>query len=164
MSLESHWPLAFGLLLIAAFGSWVFIHSNRSYLLRWAVIPASLVVAVASAKVYDGRLGYALPSERLPAHFVYLGHHVVMDRARKAAIEVWAGTGDTRLYRVPYSKPMEKTLEQAREQARGGMPVMVERRGGTPPRAAGSPGPSSAASESYEARVIMPWDVAPKKG
>ncbi|HWZ74029.1 MAG TPA: hypothetical protein VN326_21435 [Casimicrobiaceae bacterium] len=61
MIAETHWPLALGLMLIAGFGSWVFIHSNRSYLLRWAIIPVSVIVAVLSARLYDVRLGYTVP-------------------------------------------------------------------------------------------------------
>src|SRR5438552_14045296 len=73
MRIETHWPLALCLILIAGFGAWVFIHSNRSYLLRWALIPISLVVAVLSSWIYDAGLGYAVAAE-LPEKFVYLGH------------------------------------------------------------------------------------------
>ncbi|HET9578118.1 MAG TPA: hypothetical protein VFP44_09850 [Usitatibacter sp.] len=162
MWIESHWPLAFGLLLIAGFGSWVVIHSNRSYLLRWAVIPVSLVVAVASAKVYDARLGYAVASE-LPPKFVYLGHQVVVEDTRKAGIEVWAQAARTRLYRIPYTRPMEKALDRAHEHAKSGLPVMMERRGTDPgdgrPR---NRGLAEADEQPYESNVVLPSDLDPK--
>jgi hypothetical protein len=162
MSIESHWPLGFGLLLIAGFGSWVFMHSNRSYLLRWVLIPVSLVVAVASAKVYDARLGYAVPAE-LPPNFVYLGHKVVLDRAHKTGIEVWAQAADSRLYRIPYSRPMEKALQHARDQAKSGLPVVMHKLKGKP---GGRPGRAGVLADSrdplYESNVVLPSDLDPK--
>lgn len=169
--LDAYWPLALGLLLVAGFGSWVFMHSNRSYLLRWAIIPVSLVVAVASAKVYDARLGYAVAAS-LPPKFVYLGHQVVVERMHKAGIEVWAQAARTRLYRIPYSKPMEEALDRAREQAKSGLPVMMQRRGtarrgegaqqarGTPGAGAGRLADSGGAP--YESNVVLPSDLDPK--
>lgn len=155
---ESYWPLALGLILIAGFGSWVFIHADRSYLLRWALIPVSLVVAVASAKIYDARLGYAVAAD-LPPRFVYLGHQVVLERKHKAGIEVWAQAARTRLYRIPYSKPMEQALERAREQSKSGLPVVMNRRSGArgaPGRLADSSGPP------YESNVLLPSELTPK--
>jgi len=92
MLVEMYWPLALGLILMAGFGAWVFLHSNRSYLLRWALIPVALVVAVLSAKLYGARLGYAVAAE-LPEKFVYLAHQMVVEKNRKCGIEVWARTG-----------------------------------------------------------------------
>ena len=79
MAFSNYWPLSFTLILMAGFGAWVFIHSNRSYLLRWIIVPLSLCVSVVSAKVYDAALGYALQGD-LPAKFLYLGHHVVVEQ------------------------------------------------------------------------------------
>jgi hypothetical protein len=164
MSIESHWPLGLGLLLIAGFGSWVFIHSNRSYLLRWALIPASLVVAIASSRVYDARLGYAVAAE-LPPNFVYLGHKVVLERAHKAGIEVWAQAADSRLYRIPYSKPMEQALEHAHDQARSGLPVVMHKRKGK--SGEGQSGRGGRLAEStdalYDSNVVLPSDLDPKE-
>jgi len=162
MLIDSYWPLGLGLVLIAGFGSWVFIHSNKSYLLRWAVIPISLAVAVASAKVYDARLGYAVAVE-LPPKFVYLGHQVVVERMHKAGIEVWAQAARTRLYRIPYSKPMEQALERAREQAKSGLPVVMQRRKGQD----GLPAPgerrlADSGDALYESNVVLPSDLDPK--
>jgi hypothetical protein len=160
MILQLYWPLAIGLVLVAAFGSWVFIHSSRSYLLRWAIIPLSLAVAVASAKMYDARLGYAVAHE-LPPRFVYLGHQVVIEEMRKTGIEVWAQESGTRLYRIPYSKPMEQALDHARDQAKGGLPVMMQKRA----KAQGRPDARSLAdsgSPQYDSNVVLPSDVNPK--
>jgi hypothetical protein len=159
---DTHWPLAFGLLLVAGFGSWVFIHSDRSYLLRWAMIPLSLAVAVASAKVYDAGLGYAVP-ERLPPQFVYLGHQVVVERQHKAGIEVWARAARTRLYRIPYSKPMEKALDRAREQAKSGLPVVMHRQErSADPQGAMQGRQLAQSSEVYESNVLLPSQLDPK--
>lgn len=155
---EAYWPLGFGLLLIAGFGSWVFIHSNRSYLLRWAVIPISLMVAVASAKVYDARLGYAVAAQ-LPPKFIYLGHQVVVEKNRKAGLEVWTREAATRLYRIGYSKPMEQALDRAHEQARSGLPVVMHRsQGGAPSNAKAG----DAGVEGYESNVVLPAEINPK--
>ncbi len=160
--LASYWPLAFGLLLIAAFGSWVFIHSHRSYLLRWALIPVSLLVAVASAKVYDARLGYAVAMQ-LPPEFVYLGHQVVVEQKHKAGIEVWTQSARTRLYRIPYSKPMEQALERAHEQAKSGLPVVMRRQSQSPPgSSAGSGTLADNGGPLYESNVVLPSDLNPK--
>lgn len=160
MQLTSYWPLAFGLILVAAFGSWVFIHSNRSYLLRWALIPLSLVVAVASARVYDARLGYAVPAE-LPQKFVYLGHQVLIEDKHKTGIEVWAQVSGNRLYRIPYSKPMEQALDHAREQAKGGLPVVMNRRqAGKASKSSGALAGSGTAP--YDSNIILPSDLDPK--
>lgn len=158
---ESHWPLALGLLLVAAFGAWVFIHSNRGYLLRWAMIPVSLTVAVASARVYDARLGYAKPAEQLPAKFVYIAHQVVVERNRKTGIEVWARTAGTRLYRIPYTKGVENSMDEAREQGKGGLPVMMGKRVKPPGNESGSSGAADA-DPPYESHVVLPWEMNPK--
>lgn len=158
--MNAYWPLAFGLILVAGFGSWVFIHSNRSYLLRWAIIPLSLLVAVASAKVYDARLGYAVSAE-LPQRFVYLGHQVVVRDKHKTGIEVWAQVTENRLYRIPYTKPMEQALEQAREQAKGGLPVVMNKRAtGKKSGEAGALADSGAAP--YDSNIVLPSDLNPK--
>lgn len=158
--ITSYWPLAFGLILVAGFGSWVFIHSNRSYLLRWAIIPLSLAVAVASATVYDARLGYAVAAE-LPKRFVYLGHQVVVEEKHKTGIEVWAQVTENRVYRIPYSKPMEEALDHAREKAKGGLPVVMNKQGG------GKNGQSGALADSgsmpYDSNVVLPSELNPKK-
>jgi hypothetical protein len=156
--IETHWPLALGLVLVAGFGSWVFLHSDRSYLLRWAMIPVSLVVAVASARVYDAGLGYAVAAE-LPAKFVYLGHHVVVERARKTGIEVWGRSARTRLYRIPYSRPMEQALDRARDQAKGGLPVMMEKHARLSKAMANE---AQQDEPPYDAKVLLPSDVNPK--
>jgi hypothetical protein len=159
MLLDTNWPLALGLILIAAFGAWVFIHSNRSYLLRWAVIPVALVVAVVSTSIYDARLGYAVPAQ-LPSKFVYLGHQVVVEKNRKTGIEVWARTGATRLYRIAYSKPTEEAMDAAREQAKGGQPVVMSKRAA--PVAAADSAVTAQAEPGYESRVMLPSDLNPK--
>lgn len=162
MHVQSYWPLAFGLILVATFGTWVFIHSNRSYLLRWAMIPLSLTVAVASARVYDARLGYAMPIEQLPAKFVYIAHQVVIERAHKTGIEVWARTDGTRLYRVPYTKGMEKSMDEAREQGKGGSPVMMRERAKRPASESEGKGTSNG-DQPYESHVVLPSEVSPKR-
>lgn len=162
MLIDSYWPLGLGLILVAGFGSWVFIHSNKSYLLRWAVIPISLVVAVASAKVYDARLGYAIAAQ-LPPKFVYLGHQVVVERMHKAGIEVWTQAARTRLYRIPYSRPMEQALERAHEQAKSGLPVVMQRRekqDGTSGQ--GQRRLADSGGALYESNVVLPSDLDPK--
>jgi hypothetical protein len=161
MRVETHWPLLLGLLLIAGFGGWVFIHSNRSYLLRWALIPVSVVVAVLSSRVYDAGLGYAAAAE-LPEKFVYLGHHVVVEKKRKAGIDVWAQTEGTRLYRIPYSKPTEQAMDKAREQAKGGQPVVMHKRAGAEPSADRDRPMQSQSEHPYESNVMLPSDVNPK--
>ena len=158
--IASYWPLAFGLVLVAGFGSWVFIHSNRSYLMRWAMIPLSLAVAVASAKVYDARLGYAVAAE-LPKRFVYLGHQVVVEEKHKTGIEVWAQVSENRVYRIPYSKPMEEALEHAREQAKGGLPVVMNKHASDK-----KPGRDGALADSgtmpYDSNIVLPSELNPK--
>jgi len=159
--ISSYWPLAFGLVLIAGFGSWVFIHSDRSYLLRWAMIPLSLAVAAASAKVYDSRLGYAVAAE-LPKHFVYLGHQVVVEEKHKTGIEVWAQVTENRLYRIPYSKPMEEALEHAREQAKGGLPVVMDKRT-SDPKSAKDGALADSGVVPYDSNIVLPSQLNPKK-
>lgn len=167
MIIDPHWPLVLGLLVIAGFGSWVFIHSNRSYLLRWVLIPLSLVVAVGSARVYDAGLGYAVAVD-LPPKFVYLGHQVVVEQKHKAGIEVWAQAARTRLYRIPYSKPMEKALERAHDQAKSGLPVIMQRvkgKAGQGNAGQGRPGEGRRADSSdevYDSNVVLPSDLDPK--
>ena len=166
MIAATYWPLALGLILIAGFGSWVFIHSNRSYLLRWALIPVSVIVAVLSANLYNVRLGYAVAGE-LPPKFLYLGHKVIVEKAHKTGIEVWAQTSSSRLYRIPYSKPVEEAMDQAREQAKGGQPVVMRKRD----TAAPSDGPpsmrtgatmQSQVEQPYESSIVLPSDLNPK--
>jgi len=161
MRVETHWPLVLGLILIAAFGSWVFIHSNRSYLLRWTLVPVSLVVAVLTARLYDAGLGYAVAAD-LPGEFVYLGHQVVVEKKRKAGIEIWAQNGDTRLYRIAYSKPAEEAMDKAREQAKGGQPVVMRKRAAAPGSSGSSERTESGTDQPYESNVLLPSDINPK--
>jgi hypothetical protein len=158
MLVQLYWPLALGLVLVAGLSGWVFIHSNRSYLLRWALIPLALVVATASARMYDAGLGYAVPG-KLPDKFLYLGHQVVIANNRKTGIEVWVRTAGTRLYRIPYSKPAEEAMDRAREQARDGQPVLMRRMSG-----AGEALPRGASDTDarYESKLVLPSDVDPK--
>ena len=161
MRIETHWPLALCLILIAEFGAWVFIHSNRSYLLRWALIPISLVVAVLSSWIYDAGLGYAVAAE-LPDKFVYLGHQVVVEKKHKAGIDVWAQTANTRLYRIPYSKPAEQAMDQAREQAKGGQPVVMQKRAAEASSTGEGPMIEAQSEQRYESNVALPSDLNPK--
>ncbi|HUL64808.1 MAG TPA: hypothetical protein VLW55_09350 [Burkholderiaceae bacterium] len=163
MAFSNYWPLSFTLILMAGFGAWVFIHSNRSYLLRWIIVPLSLCVSVVSAKVYDAALGYALQGD-LPAKFLYLGHHVVVEQNRKTAIEVWTKAGKTRLYRISYSKSAESAMDAAREQAKTGQPVLMERREGPAQekRASRFGGRESAGEPIYESRIVLPSEINPK--
>jgi hypothetical protein len=162
MRVDTHWPLALGLILIAGFGTWVFIHSNRSYLLRWVLIPVSLVVAVLSARIYDAGLGYAVAAE-LPHKFLYLGHQVVVEKKRKAGIDVWAQTGSTRLYRIPYSKPAEQAMDQAREQAKSGQPVVMQKRPAEASSTGEGPMMEAESEQPYESNVVLPSDLDPKR-
>jgi hypothetical protein len=163
MAFSNYWPLSVTLLLMAGFGAWVFIHSNRSYLLRWIIIPLSLCVSVVSAKVYDAALGYALQGD-LPAKFLYLGHHVIVDQNHKTAIEVWTKAGKTRLYRIVYSKAAESAMDAAREQAKTGQPVMMERREipGQEKRTARFGGRETGGEPVYESRIVLPSEIIPK--
>jgi hypothetical protein len=157
---DLYWPLAVGLFFIAGLSGWVFIHSNRSYLLRWALIPLSLVVATASARLYDARLGYAVPAQ-LPEKFVYLGHQVIVADDRKSAIEVWTHTVGNRVYRIPYSKPLEESMDRARAQAASGQPVLMRRHAGVA-QPKGSGVRDGGDGERYESKVLLPSDIAPK--
>ena len=153
-------PLFAGLCLMAGLAAWVFIHSNRSYRLRWALIPAAFLIAAMSSSLYPSRLGYAVAMP-LPEKFVYLGHHVVVVQNQKVALEVWGQTRATRLYVVPYSKPMERALEQAQQAGRGGEPVVMHRRQGGAPGVPGKPTQSDL--EPYESNIILPEEVNPKQ-
>jgi len=108
-------------------------------------------------------LGYALQGE-LPAKFLYLGHHVVVEQNHKAAIEVWTKAGKTRLYRIAYSKSAESAMDNAREQAKTGQPVLMERREGSTQekRAVRSGGKDSVAQPMYESRIVLPSEINPK--
>ena len=163
MAFSTYWPLSFTLILMAGFGAWVFIHSNRSYLLRWVIVPLSLCVSVVSAKVYDAALGYAIQDE-LPPKFLYLGHHVVVEQNHKTAIEVWTKSGKTRLYRITYSKSAEGAMDAAREQAKSGQPVLMERRSAPPSekRAVGPSGRETSPEPLYESRILLPSELNPK--
>ena len=164
MAIATYWPLAFGLVLIAGFGAWVFIHSNRSYLLRWVMIPLALGVSVVSAKVYDARLGYAVSAE-LPVKFVYLGHQVIVERNRKTGIEVWAKSAGTRLYRIAYSRSAEGAMDVAREQAKAGQPVVMQRRQASAAKTSSQLASTQQSNDEpmYESRIVLPSDVDPKR-
>jgi len=161
MLADLYWPLALGLILMAGFGAWVFIHSNRSYLLRWALIPVALVVAIVSARLYDARLGYAAVAE-LPPQFVYLAHQVVVEKNRKTGIEVWVRASATRLYRIPYSRPTEQAMDHAREEAKGGQPVLMRKRPTETASTAAGAMPQPRAEQVYESKVMLPADLNPK--
>lgn len=150
-------PLALCLVLMAGFSAWVFMHSRKSYLLRWTLIPAAVLVAVMSSSMYDARLGYAVVGQ-LPDKFVYLGHHVVVVNTHKVGIEVWARTRSTRLYRIPYSKAAEQSMEQAKAGTQRGPVVMHKSKKGE-----GKPGQEGGdETEPYKSNVMLPSDIDPK--
>lgn len=145
-------PLVAILVGMAGAAAWVFIHARVSYLLRWVLIPAALVAAFCSAQIYDLRLGYAAPAP-LPTKFVYLGHHVVVLNGEKTAVEVWAQTRNTRLYRLPYSRGLETSMDKAQTLTDSGKTVVVHRN---------KPG-VEADTKPYESNIVLPSDANPKK-
>ena len=114
-------------------------------------------------RIYDAGLGYAVGAA-LPDKFVYLGHQVVVEKKRKAGIDVWAQTGNTRLYRIPYSRPAEQAMDQAREQAKGGQPVVMHKRAAEVSSTGDGEGPMMEAEseQRYESNVVLPSDLNPK--
>ena len=98
----------------------------------------------------------------LPGQFVYLGHQVVVEKKRKAGIEIWAQNGDTRLYRIAYSKPAEEVMDKAREQAKGGQPVVMRKRAAAPGSSGSSERTESGMDQPYESNVLLPSDINPK--
>lgn len=156
--LVAFFPLATGLLFMAGFAAWVFIHSHKSYRLRWLLIPSALIVATLTYLLYDVRLGYSVP-EPLPDKFVYLGHHVVIAHNQKVGIEVWAQTRDTRLYEVAYSRELEQILEFAKKKAQQGQPVVMEK-GKEGREGKGTKGDGK--DEPFQSNIVLPDQINPK--
>lgn len=140
-------PLVVVLLLLLSFAAWVFIHSPKSYLLRWLLVPMVFVAAAFSAYAYGLRLGYAAPTT-LPTKFVYLGHHIVVVQGEKVGIEVWAQTRNTRLYRIPFSQGAEKAMDAAKVKGKRGSVVMTKE--GEQKEGKGDP---------YESNIVLPEDI-----
>jgi len=117
--------------LLAAFSVYVFLSAPGRYLLKWGLIPLSLVVWVMAIPFAGAVVGKALPAS-LPERFVLLGHNVVITGHTKTGIEVWARVGNaTRLYVIPYSKQAEQTFAGGEKSAANGGRSEITRRGGT---------------------------------
>jgi len=148
------WPLVVAMLGLVAFTLYVFSHSERLYRLKLALIPALLGVAAFSFPWFGTRLGYAYP-EGLPASFEYVAHRTIVQDRRKAWIDILVVSrkpleSDTRLHRVPWSRPLEEALKQAQRMQPGGGWIEMDRaqREGDDPH--------------WMPRRVLPQDVLPK--
>lgn len=118
-------PVVLLVTLITGSSMYVYLQVPRHYYLKLVLIPVSLVCGVLVVGIVAFSLGYAYPS-KLPEQFVYLGHHVLIDHGKKQGIEVWVGGSRTRLYVIPWSKPMEEALDKAGSKGKAGGKVTMK--------------------------------------
>lgn len=157
------------LLLWGALASYVFIKSPTEYLVRWVMIPASLVAAVAFGFFVWMAFGYAVQMQ-LPDEFDFLGYHTVIEGNKKTAIEIWIEAERTRLYVIPYSKDAEEKLKKAAAEKRAGNTVRMKRKGqdhgknnGLKDGTDGTQGKGRNGEDyPYDSNVLLPKDVNPK--
>ncbi len=149
--LQLYSPIIVLLTLLVSFSTYVFIQAPRKYLLKWLLIPTSLVVGVFAVFLFSMSAGYAMPTT-LPDQFTLLGSHVVVSGKKKDAIEVWGLTDKSRLYRIPYSKQMEQALREAKEKGKGGGRVDLKKQGTE----------KGENEDQYESNLVLPSDENPK--
>lgn len=145
-------PIILILLAWSALASFVFIRSPARYLMRWMLIPGSLLAAVVFGYFCSLSLGYAVPLEP-PAEFDFLGYNVVVRDNQKVAIEIWVDGWRTRLYRIPYSKQAEEAMKEAAKKGQGGGVVHMER---------DEQGEGSSQAPPYQSNILTPSDLSPK--
>jgi hypothetical protein len=129
------WPLLAALLTLGAFALYVFTHTARLYRLKLVLIPALMGTMAFSFPWLASRMGYGYP-EGLPDRFEYVAHKLVLEKHRKAWIDVMVVSlkpleRDARLHRMPWSEALEKALKKAQQMQQGGGEIRMERRGNT---------------------------------
>lgn len=119
-----------GVQLLAALAAlFVFIHSSGRGVIRMLVVPLALTALFAAPVFFVHVMGYAVDWP-LPREFSFLAYRAVVQGGVKKHLEVWVKDGSaTRLYRTPYSKPMEQMLQDAAKGAKGGKQARITRKG-----------------------------------
>lgn len=146
-------------MMVLAFSVYVFLQVPQKYRLKLIMIPLAFLVSLASIFVFDAMLGYAYPSQ-LPEKFVLMGYNVIMKDNKKHSIEVWTRKKSTRLYVVPYSKPLEEALKEAGKKAQGGNPVEMNKK---KKEAGKEKGGQQEDEYQYESNIRLPHEMVQKE-
>lgn len=150
-------PIIAFIALVSAYAAWLVIHAPARYWIKWLLIPATLSMWFAVWPLASTILGFAY-AHRLPAKFTLLSYVVVVEDGRKTAIEVWAAGERSRLYSVPYTKPMADALATAAKKGGAGGRVVMERK----KRNGQGGGQVDADEDNYESNLVLPSDDNPK--
>ena len=150
-------PLVIAVTLLTGFAAWVYLQAPGRYWVKTLLIPLSLLVWFAVMGLANTLLGYAYPSS-LPDRFVLLSYNIVVKNNTKVAIEVWTDGPHSRLYSVPYTKPLDEALAGATKKGKNGGIVEMKKA----QRNGNGGGTIRTNEDSYESNLRLPSDDNPK--
>ena len=151
-------PLICTAAVLSVLVAWVFLRTPIHYWLKVVLLPAILLLWLVLIGSGNAVLGYAYPG-RLPDKFTLIAYNVVITGQHKQAIEVWVDGSTTRLYVVPYSKPLEQALEQGMRKGKGGGAVDMVRKQHPGINGGHIQDPND---DDYESNLRLPSDDFPK--
>ena len=150
-------PLVIAVTLLTGFAAWVYLQAPGRYWVKTLLIPLSMLVWFAIVGLANTLLGYAYPAQ-LPDRFVLLSYNIVVENNTKVAIEVWTDGHHSRLYSVPYTKPLDDALASASRKGKDGGRVEMKRTA----RNGHGGGAVKADEDTYESSLRLPSDDNPK--
>jgi hypothetical protein len=124
---------------LLALSAWLTLRAPISGWWKAAIIPTAFAGSFLVLWLLTFQLGVPIEVPMVPERSQLFAHRVMIEQGKKKRIEVWLAEPDaaSRLYSVPYTKPLEKALEAARKAREGGQESWLERRkkgGGQEPR------------------------------
>ncbi len=150
--LEPLLPIILITLGVVATAVWVFLQSKASPVIKFILVPATILGSLFVPLFVHGMLGFSVKLQ-LPKEVNVIAHKVVVIANRKERIEVWAATKESsRLYNLPYSKKLEEALQEAAEGRKNGKNAKLKK--GTSSDA--HDGEQGGPEDNYEVQLVPP--------
>jgi hypothetical protein len=158
--LEPLLPIILVTLGVTATAVWVFLQSGAQPVIKFILVPATIVGALFVPLLVHDMLGFSVKRD-LPSQVTVMAHKVVVVANRKQRIEVWGLTkAESRLYNLPYSEKLEQALEEAAEARKGGKSASLRKgnKQGDHRNGTGEDGPE----DLYEVQLVQPNGITDK--
>jgi hypothetical protein len=161
-------PVIVILLSCAAWALFIFIRSNAATTVKVIAVPVIITGSFVVVFLLTQWLGRSVPLP-LPDEINVIAHQTLVKNSKKTSIEIWVKEKDnTRLYIIPYSKPMEGALNEAEKGRQQGFESRLkkkkkEQKQDDAGMGGGAKVPQQAQSQ-YELKLIQPSDIIPKDG
>ena len=151
--LEPLLPIILITLGVTATAVWVFLQSKASPVIKFILVPATILGSLFVPLLVHGMLGFSV-KRPLPEDATILAHKVIVIGNRKERVEVWGATKDSsRLYSLPYSAKLEEALQEAAEGRKTGKNAKLKKKGSGSAAQGGEPG---GPEDNYEVQLVPP--------